>query len=195
MPPWVRRFRPPLWLKDHLYASMPPNIRHEIYEFRNIYIGGWGGGGVQPGNRFVSFVRAYARFVGVVESRRKCLSRPFPFSLMAPRRFPFSLIASGRFPFPLSGDVSLSASKWNRSETEVKSKWNRSETEVQSKRNRSDTEVIIRSEIKSETEVKSKWYRSEFEVKSKWNQSETKVNSKWNRSETEVKSKWNPSEI
>jgi len=97
---------------------------------------------------FCSCVRAYARFVGVGETQRKRMSPPFPFSLMAPRRFPFSLMASGRFPFPLSGDVSLSASKWNRSELGVKPTWNGIELEETSKWNRNDCKV------------KSKWNRS-----------------------------------
>jgi len=76
-------------------------------------IGGWGG--AQPGNRFVSFVRAYARSGCLVELDLKFRGSPlslFPlvpgwswgFSflvLVVPGSFPFSLFVPGSFPFSL----------------------------------------------------------------------------------------------
>ena len=56
--------------------------------------------GAQPGNSFVSFVRAYARFGCLVELDLKRGGLAFPFSLLAPPSFPFSLLFS--FSLPLT---------------------------------------------------------------------------------------------
>ena len=52
-------------------------------------------GGAQPGNRFVSFVRAYSRSGCPVEWDLKN-GRPPP--------FPFPSLPRGAFPFPFGGD-------------------------------------------------------------------------------------------
>ena len=57
------------------------------------------GGVSQLGNRFVSFVRARAAVCKVRMDLQRD-SRPFPFSLLAPRVLPFSLVRSC-VPFPL----------------------------------------------------------------------------------------------
>jgi len=190
--------RPP-WKRQEYQSSaarVPGPISHShilsmfIYIYIYIYrrLGGW----VQPGNRFVSFVRAYARFVGVVETRRKMYPAIFPFPLCPWGGFPFPWAAM--FPFPLRSEIEVN-SKWNRLETESKSRWHRSETEPTSKWNRCEIEAKPKWN-RSVSEVKSKWYRSvtvrseiksDTEVKSKWDQSEievTEVMSKWNRSES-----------
>ena len=74
-----------------------------------IYIVSEVGPGVQPGKCFVSFVRAYARFVCIVGTGQKSLSPPFPFSFLCAGRFPFSL---GRWAPPPSPTNLLSNFSW-----------------------------------------------------------------------------------
>ena len=76
------------------------------------------GGRPLPGNRFVSFVRAYARCPLPSGNEPKRSSRPFPFSLSAREAF----------PFPLRSKVK---SKWTlceiQCELKVNSKWKQCE--------------------------------------------------------------------
>ena len=56
-------------------------------------------GGAQPGNRFVSFVRAYARSGCLVELDLKSCRLPFFLFPFGTGSFPFSFLGPGSFPF------------------------------------------------------------------------------------------------
>ena len=116
----------------------------------------------QPGNRFVSFVRARGVHC-LVRMSLKRKARAFPFSLFAVGGFPFSLF---EMSFPFSLEIA--------SEIKVKSKWSQSEVKVR---------ATVKSKlIHRKTKVNSKWTQSEIKVNSK----QIPVNLMQNRSE----SKW-----
>jgi hypothetical protein len=127
-----------------------------------------GGGGrrVQPGNHFVSCVRARGLL-----ARWKSISNPvdaMSLSLfVTPMSVCFLLL---RFVF-----------FWFLCGIEVRSKWNRSDAKLSSKR-----QFVKTTWHRSDIEVKSKWKRSEIVVTSKWHRSDIEVTSKWNLSEIVV---------